>query len=87
MRDRILSVITIIILVLSGLLLLSSGLAYFINLGNVLPIEIVQSYTGFALIGLSIILAILNLLLTRHPFYEYWLVIMIGSMVGVIYVA
>ena len=77
---------SIIILVLAGSLLLSSGLVYFIDFGNVIPVEIVQSYTGFALIGLSIILAILSFKLIKHPSYEYWLVIMIGSMVGAIYV-
>ncbi len=77
---------TLIVLILTGSLILSSALGYIVDLGNYIPIELLQSYTGLALIGLSIILAILNLLLTSHPFYEYWLVIMIGSIVGLIYV-
>lgn len=82
-----LNILSIAILILSSVLLLSSGLDLIVDLGGVLPMELIQSYGGFSLIGLSIILAILNLLLTRHSFYEYWLAILIGSMVGAIYVA
>ena len=46
-----------------------------------------QSYAGFTLIGLSAVLAIVNLVFTRHPLYEYWFVVLIDSMVGAIYVA
>lgn len=76
-----------VILILAGSLVLSSALGYVVDLGSILPIEVLQFYTALVLIGLSIILAVLNLLLTSHPFYEYWLVIMLGSVVGLIYVA
>ena len=74
------------ILSLASALLLSTGLDFFVNLRGAFPLQTVQSYAGFTLIGFSVILAILNPLLTRHPFYEYWLTALIGSVVGVIYV-
>jgi len=85
MPDRILSVITTTVLVLAGSLIISSALGYVVNLGNVLPLEVVQFHTGSVLICLSIILSILNLWLTKHSLYEYWLVVMIGGIVGAIY--
>jgi len=66
---------------------LSPTLPYAVDLGSILPIEIMQFYTALVLIGLSVILTVLNLLLTSHPFCEYWLLIMLGSLVGLIYVA
>ena len=87
MWDKVFSTTSVIILVLVGSLLLSSGLAFFTDIASTVPVGIVQSYAGFALIGLSVILAIMNLVFIKHPPYEYWLVIMIGGMVGAIYVA
>jgi len=84
MWDRIL---TVTILIFSGLLLLSSGVIHFMDPVNVMSIQPIQSYIGITLIGLSITLAILNLLFTSHIFYEYWFIVLLGSMVGVIYVA
>ena len=81
------STIPVVILVLAGSLVLSSALGYVADPGSTLPIGIMQFYTGWVLVGLSIMLAVLNLLLTSHPFYEYWLVIMLGSVVGLVYVA
>ena len=87
MWARILTRLPVAILVLAGSLVLSTALGYVVDLGSILPIEIVRFYTALVLIGLSIILAVLNLLLTSHPFYEYWLVIMLGGAVGLGYLA
>jgi len=83
--ERILHILSISILIIAGLLLLSSGLGLFMDLGDILPVGLMHSYGGFSLIGLSIFLAILNLLLSKHPSYEYWFIILIGGMVGALY--
>jgi len=85
MFDRIFTFLTVAILVISGSLIILSGLDYFINFHDVWPVGAVQTYAGFFLIGMSIILAILHVLLSRHPLYEFWIVVMIGGIVGAIY--
>ena len=73
------------ILILSGLLLASSALGLILAPGHMPILVQLQSYGGFALLGLSIALAILNLWLIRHPSYELWLIIMAGGIIGAIY--
>lgn len=83
--DKIFTFLTIAILVISGSLIILSGLDNFINLHDVWPVAAVQSYAGFFLVGVSVILAILHVLLSRHPLSEFWIVVMIGGIVGAIY--
>jgi len=71
--------------VLALLMLLSSGLDAAVGLGDHLPLKAVQSSMAIALLALSAVLAIVNLLLTSHPFYEYWITVTIGAVVGAIY--
>lgn len=78
-------ILIIIILVLVGLLLASSALDLILNPSDIPILGQLQSYGGLALLSFSIGLAILNLWLIQHPFYEYWLIIMAGSVIGAIY--
>ncbi len=82
MAERILSVM---IIVLSGVLLSSSGLNFVVDL-NAHLLEEMRLYVGGSLIFLSLLLAGSNLILTRHPFYEYWMLVMVGSLIGISYV-
>jgi hypothetical protein len=85
MYDRILSLLPIIILAIAVVLPLSSALDGILGPAVYLPVKSIQFHMSAALLGLSSILLILNLLLTRHPFYEYWLTAMIGGVVGAVY--
>ena len=85
MREKIIDLLTIIVLVLSGILLLSSAMRLFIAFNDTFPLQTLQSYAGTVLAGLTIILVVMTLLTKKHPFYEYWVVIMIGGIVGANY--
>ena len=83
--DKIFTFLTIAILVISVSLIILSGLDYFINFHDMWPVGSVQTYAGFFLLGVSVILAILHVRLSRHALYEFWIVVMIGGIVGAIY--
>jgi len=85
MWNRLVSGLAAMVWVLALLMLLSSGLDAAVGLGDHLPLKAVQSSMAVALLALSAVLAIVNLLLTRHPFYEYWITVTIGAVVGAIY--
>ena len=74
------------ILILSGALLCISGLSFVIGLNHT-PMEQLRLYIGGVLIFLSLLLAGSNLVLTKHPLHEYWLIVIIGSTIGVCYVS
>jgi uncharacterized protein YjeT (DUF2065 family) len=78
MADRLLLTLTYLILVLSGILLCSSVLTKYIDLGS-LPLEQLQLYGGSTLIALGSILAGANLVVGGHTLYEYWVVVFIGA--------
>lgn len=83
--DRLLSTLSGVIIGLTVLLWCSSGLGLLIETGS-FPVEQYQFYASIVLLSCSFVLAALSLLLTSHPFYEYMVVIIIGSMTGASYV-
>jgi len=87
MWNRILSGLPIVILAVALALLLSSALNLVAGLEDHFPLKTVQFYLAILLIALSSNLFILSLLLTRHPFYEFWVTVMIGGVIGVIYLS
>lgn len=52
-----------------------------------LPIEIgsLQRFLGGVTVGLATVLAGANLWLADHPLHEYWVVVVLSAMVGVVY--
>lgn len=85
-RRELLTILTGTILAISAVLLGSSGLRFLLGLqGDTLALDVLHSYGGFTLIGLSATLAFVILLSTRHPLYEYWLAAVLGALVGVTY--
>lgn len=85
-RDRMLALLAKAVLMLAVLLPLSSGLDLVVNPGGIPAVAAARHYAGVSLVALSVLLAALNLLLTRHPFHEYWIAVTIGGIVGMIYV-
>ena len=86
MGDRILTVLSISILVLTGCLLLGSGVKQFVAPADAAFVDTSQYYVASGLLAASVILLIGMLASTRHPFFEIWIVIAIGLITGVIYV-
>lgn len=86
MVDRILSTLSLMIFIMSGALLCSSGLGLVMDLGFA-PIQQLKQYTGIALLFLSLLLAVSNLVLTEHPLFEYWLTVLMGSLIGICYLS
>lgn len=86
MWDRILSALAILLLILAGVLLLSSGINRFYDLTQVIPLSAVHHYGGLGLIGSSVLIVLCNIIITRHPLFEYWILAMVGFIVGVVYV-
>ncbi len=84
MRDRILPTLAVLLIILAGTLLLLSGLNHFFAIDR-FPISTIREYIGFSLLGITFLLLIFNVFLTRHPLYEYWIVILIGFTMGLIY--
>ena len=87
MWNKMLSGLPKIILTLALALLLSSVLNLAAGGVNQLPLKMVQSYMAISLLALSSVLVILNLLLSRHPFYEVWVTAMIGGVIGAVYLS
>lgn len=52
-----------------------------------LAIEIgtLQRFLGAVTVGLATVLAGANMWLADHPLHEYWVVVMLSAMVGVVY--
>ena len=51
------------------------------------PLETFHRAMGFAVLGLSLVLAVANRMLSEHPFSEYWVVVVLGGLTGVLYVS
>lgn len=80
--DRLLNYLTIATLICTGVLLFGSAMNHVVDLQDGNAIATVWTYVGCANLVLSSLLVIFNLLLTRHPFHEYWVVALLGGVVG-----
>jgi len=83
--DRVLNVLTVLIISLSAILLLSSLLDRVFDLGGAGTLDKMKCYGGGILIGLSGILALLCRLILSHPLYEYYFVFFFGIIIGGVY--
>jgi hypothetical protein len=86
MVDRIISFLTVTIIILASALLISSGLGFIMDLGG-LPIETWQTYAGGGMLFLSLALAAMNMFFVGHPLYEYWLLISVASVIAACYLS
>lgn len=77
--------LSITILILASGLLITSGLGLVLDL-EIFQLEKWQAFGGGGLLLLSFLLAVLNLLTTGHPLYEYWFVVLVASMIAVCYI-
>ena len=80
--DSVIRVMMKMVLIMVGALILSSGLKMIFPSG---AMSIIQFYVGIATIILSGLVIVLQLVLTRHPHYDIWLVCAIGIMFGIVY--
>ena len=87
MKEKVLIATSVVIVILAAGLLLTSAVNLFVALGDIVPLQTIQLFGGRALVLLSMILAGVNFLWGGHPMYEYWVVVMGGSIVGAIYAA
>ncbi len=69
--DSVIRVMMKMVLIMVGALILSSGLKMIFPSG---AMSIIQFYVGIATIILSGLVIVLQLVLTRHPHYDIWLV-------------
>ena len=83
--DSVLGVMMKGVLVMIVALILSSGLKMIFASTATSVIAIIQFYSGIATIALSGLTVVLQLVLTRHPHYDIWLVCAIGIMLGIVY--
>jgi len=86
MWEVILKILVISIVGIVSILVLSSLLSSINNASESLFIEHIRITGAAILLLVSFSLVVLNLSLTRHPFYEYWLIIGAGVIVGIIYI-
>jgi hypothetical protein len=86
MIDRTISFLVATIIIMASALLVSSGLGFVLDLGG-LPINMWQTYAGGGLLFLSVALAALNMCFAKHPFYEYWFLICVASVIAACYLS
>jgi len=85
MWERYFRIVSVTILFVTGVLLASSVFDHFFNLAALEFFLEFRSYVANFLLALSVLFAVLNIRLSSHPRYEYWLLIMIGGIIGVLY--
>lgn len=85
MWERFFLILSLTILVLSGVLFLSSAADHLFHFPLNEHFLEIRTYIGKFVLGLSIIFAILNIRFTNHPMYEYWLPIILGCVTGVVF--
>ena len=73
------------VLIMIVALILSSGLKMIFTSNATSVIAIIQFYAGIGTIALSGLTIVLQLVLTRHPHYDIWLISAIGIMAGIVY--
>lgn len=83
-RHQILTILAVILIILASSLLVLSGLNHFFVIDH-FSVSTIQSYIGFSLLGVTVLLLIFNVFLIHHPMFEYWVLIMVGFALGVIY--
>lgn len=83
--DLVFKIMTTLIFVIAGVLIISSGVRIIASSGTTSIIPIIQFYLGLVSISISCLFLILLIILTRHPFYDFWLVCTVGIVVGILY--
>ena len=85
MWEKIFKILAILIIVIGAGILSTSALPAMGIINDSALIAISQQYMGIALLVLSFVFLILNIVVTRHVFYEYWLIIAASTVIGLSY--
>ena len=80
------NILAVVISTLAALLLFSSGANWLLETGKVDIFTTLQSWVANLLLGISALLIAVQVALTRHPFYEYWIISALGLIIGAVYV-
>lgn len=86
LADRVLAVLAGAVVLVVVALVASSVLVRVIDTDGS-TVASFQRATALALLALSLALAVAYRILAEHPLYEYWAVVLVGALVGVVYLS